>query len=209
MYNYIYKITNLLDQKIYVGVHKTETLDDGYMGSGSVIKRAIKKYGMENFRKDILEFFDSYEQALNREAEIVTDEFLLREDVYNIRRGGQGGWDYINKNSLNSYDKTGENNPFYGKTHSKETKANLASITKELKTGIKFSESHKENISKSLSGKAFSDDRKKNISEAKKGKPAYNKGISEKVVTCPHCGKYGGNSNMKRWHFDNCKGKQI
>ena len=95
--NYLYQITNLINNKIYVGVHKTDNIDDGYMGSGKVIKSAIKKHGIENFRKDILEFFDTYDTALDKESEIVTDEFLLREDVYNLRRGGTGGFDYINK----------------------------------------------------------------------------------------------------------------
>lgn len=95
--NYLYQITNLINNKIYVGVHKTDNIDDSYMGSGKIINRAIKKYGIENFKKEILEFYDTYKEALAREAEIVTDEFLLREDVYNLRRGGQGGFDYINR----------------------------------------------------------------------------------------------------------------
>lgn len=98
MYYYIYKITNLINQKIYIGVHKTSSLDDGYMGSGKIITAAIKKYGLENFQKDILEFFNSSNEMYIREKEIVTDDFLLREDVYNLRRGGFGGFDYINNN---------------------------------------------------------------------------------------------------------------
>lgn len=98
--NYLYQITNIINNKIYVGVHKTDNIDDGYMGSGKIIKSAIEKYGIENFRKDILEFFDTYDLALAKESEIVTDEFLLREDVYNLRKGGSGGFDYINRAGL-------------------------------------------------------------------------------------------------------------
>jgi hypothetical protein len=98
--NYLYQITNLINNKIYVGIHKTANIDDGYMGSGKIIKSAIEKYGIENFRKDILEFFDTYDLALSKESEIVTDEFLLREDVYNLRKGGSGGFDYINRADL-------------------------------------------------------------------------------------------------------------
>ena len=94
-YYYLYQITNLVDAKIYVGVHMTQNLNDEYMGSGKVIKRAIEKYGTDNFRKDILEFFEDAETMYAREKEIVTSEFLLREDVYNLRRGGHGGFDYI------------------------------------------------------------------------------------------------------------------
>lgn len=95
---YLYRITNQVNGKIYVGVHKTRNLDDGYMGSGKVILAAIKKHGVENFHKEILETFDDAAQMFEREKEVVTDEFLARDDTYNLRRGGYGGFDYINSN---------------------------------------------------------------------------------------------------------------
>lgn len=95
-YYYLYKITNLVNNKIYVGVHKTKDLNDGYMGSGKIIRSAITKHGISNFSKDILEFFENAELMYAREKEVVTYEFLLREDTYNLRRGGTGGFDYIN-----------------------------------------------------------------------------------------------------------------
>ena len=99
MFYYLYQVKNLLDNKIYVGVHQTNHLDDGYMGSGKVIRSAIHKHGIENFTKDILEFFDTSEAMYAKEAEIVTLEFLKRPDVYNICCGGSGGWGYLNSNS--------------------------------------------------------------------------------------------------------------
>ncbi len=96
MFYYLYQVTNKVNGKIYVGVHKTKDLDDGYMGSGKVIQHAIKKYGAENFVKVILESFEDQEAMFAREKEIVDEEFLARSDTYNLRRGGQGGFDYIN-----------------------------------------------------------------------------------------------------------------
>lgn len=97
MFYYLYEIRDNLNDKIYVGVHKTNDMNDGYMGSGKIIKRAIKKHGIENFTKTVLEEFSTSEAMYARESEVVTDEFLLREDVYNLRRGGYGGFEYINK----------------------------------------------------------------------------------------------------------------
>jgi GIY-YIG catalytic domain len=100
MFYYLYEVKNNLNGKIYVGVHKTRDLNDGYMGSGKIIRSAIAKHGIANFSKVILETFDNAKSMYAREKEVVTEEFLSRKDVYNIRRGGHGGFDYINKKSL-------------------------------------------------------------------------------------------------------------
>jgi len=67
------------------------------MGSGKVIRAAIAKHGAHNFEKVILETFETSEAMYAREKEVVNEEFLLREDVYNLRRGGSGGFDFLNK----------------------------------------------------------------------------------------------------------------
>ena len=110
MFYYLYQITNLVNNKIYVGVHKTLEMADGYMGSGKVITRAIEKHGINNFRKVILETFDSDKEMYAREKEVVTEEFLSREDVYNLRRGGTGGFDYINGKKNKQYYKVRKDN---------------------------------------------------------------------------------------------------
>lgn len=91
MFYTIYKITNRVNNKIYIGKHQTENLDDGYMGSGTLLLRAVEKYGIDKFDKEILYVFDNEEQMNNMEKEIVTEEFLLREDVYNLMVGGTAG----------------------------------------------------------------------------------------------------------------------
>ena len=100
MFFYLYEIKNNINGKIYIGVHTTRDLNDGYMGSGVYLNRAYKKHGMENFTKTILEWFENSQQMYQREKEIITEEFLSRTDVYNLRCGGHGGFDYINKNKL-------------------------------------------------------------------------------------------------------------
>jgi hypothetical protein len=97
MHYYLYEIKNTVNGKIYVGVHKTKSLDDGYMGSGKVVSNAIRKYGIKHFTKTILETFDNSADMFAKEKEVVNDEFLARTDVYNLRRGGTGGFDYVNR----------------------------------------------------------------------------------------------------------------
>lgn len=100
MIYYLYEVKNVINNKIYVGVHRTNNLNDGYMGSGNIIKRAIKKYELQNFTKTILEEFTDSKSMYKREKEYVNDEFLKRKDIYNLRCGGLGGFDHINNDPI-------------------------------------------------------------------------------------------------------------
>lgn len=87
----VYQITNTITDKVYIGVHRTEDLEDRYMGSGRLIKRAIRKHGRDAFKKDILYIFEDAESAYTKEAEIVDTLFVKRADTYNMKEGGLGG----------------------------------------------------------------------------------------------------------------------
>ena len=90
---YVYKTTNLINGKIYVGKHKCfKQHDKRYLGSGKLLKRAIEKYGIENFVQEILEYTDSEEK--NREQEIYWIQKLKSQvpNGYNISPGGLGGF---------------------------------------------------------------------------------------------------------------------
>lgn len=92
MHNIVYKITNLINGKIYIGVHRTKDLDDGYLGSGVLISKAIKRYGKEAFIKEILFDFNTIEEAYIMESEMVTIDFIRCSSNYNLHVGGKGGW---------------------------------------------------------------------------------------------------------------------
>lgn len=94
----IYKITNLKNDKIYIGKHSCEDIDDGYMGSGKLIKKAIEKYGIENFKKEILYIFYDVSEAYEMEKNIVNEDFIKRKDVYNVIIGGDP-FESINSNA--------------------------------------------------------------------------------------------------------------
>jgi len=87
----IYQITNIVNNKIYVGAHQTTNVDDGYMGSSKILEAAIAKYGAENFIKEIIHMAKSHEDMYLYERTLVDKEFVGRDDTYNIRIGGKGG----------------------------------------------------------------------------------------------------------------------
>jgi len=96
----LYKITNNINSNIYIGVHKTKDINDAYMGSGKILKLAIAKYGVDNFTKEVLEFFDNSIDMYSMEAILVNEDFVKRKDTYNIQVGGEGGW---NNNGSNEH----------------------------------------------------------------------------------------------------------
>lgn len=101
----VYKTTCLINNKIYIGVHKTEDPDifDGYLGNGFIVNTnhylqypvnpfhyALIKYGVSNFKRDTLYIFDKEEEAYNKESELVTEEFIQSNKTYNVSLGGKG-----------------------------------------------------------------------------------------------------------------------
>jgi hypothetical protein len=90
-YHYIYKTTNLKNGKYYVGMHSTSNLEDGYLGSGDRLRRSIRKYGKENFKSEILEFFEDRESLAKRERELVNEDFINDKMCMNLKVGGTGG----------------------------------------------------------------------------------------------------------------------
>ena len=87
-FNYFYKITNNLNGHFYYGVHRTSNLNDNYMGSGKALHQAYKKYGKENFTKEIIKYFDTYDEALKYEAHIVNEDMIKNKMCYNLVVGG-------------------------------------------------------------------------------------------------------------------------
>lgn len=160
MHYIIYKTTNLVNGKFYIGKHQTKNLDDGYRGSGKLLKRAIKKYGIENFHTEILHHCRSEKHMNLLEKIVVVPD---PETNYNLCEGGAGGFGYLNKTGLNNEGKDlkaigkkigsrleGRKNPrmsewnkkrhaegavkydtFTGRKHSEETKRKISEARKK------------------------------------------------------------------------------
>jgi len=91
-YHYIYKTTNLLSGKYYIGMHSTHDLNDGYYGSGTRLRRSLRKYGKKNHLVLILEYLDSRDELKKREEEIVNLNEIAKENCMNLMVGGKGGF---------------------------------------------------------------------------------------------------------------------
>ena len=87
-YHFVYKTTNMINGKYYIGVHNTKNLNDGYLGSGPIILRSIKKYGKDNFKREIIEFCDTAEAAFLLESKLVYVDFVKEQTNYNVALGG-------------------------------------------------------------------------------------------------------------------------
>lgn len=137
-YFIVYKTTNTINGKIYIGAHSTYNLDDGYKGSGTYLKIAFRKYGKDNFITEIIC------RCVDEIVMFKVEKFLVNQLIdkfgqkghYNRSYGGRGarlGKDnsfYGKKHTLESRKLISENlkgklsgkkNPFYGKKHSPES----------------------------------------------------------------------------------------
>ena len=182
---YIYKITNNLNNKIYIGL-KTKTVEESesYYGSGIAIKQAIKKYGKDNFTKTILERdITDYDYLCERERHYI-DIYDAQENGYNITRGGKGATGY--KHSEETKRKRSES--LKGRLLSEEHKRKISEILKSknrkmtdaekehlrnINLGRKHgpaSEERRRKLSEAHMGKTLTEEHKRNIGKAQKGK---------------------------------------
>ena len=118
MYYTIYKTYNLINGKEYIGKHQTKNINDEYIGSGKYLKRAITKYGKENFIKDIIYVFNTELEMNFKEKELVNKEYIDFKLSYNLCPGGKGGFGYINQ----TIDFTARNRKISNKRSYKEPK---------------------------------------------------------------------------------------
>ena len=202
LFGIIYKTTNLINNKIYIGQDSHNT--PKYLGSGLNIIKSIKKYGKENFQKITLEECDR--ELLNDREQywIAYYDSMNPEIGYNLTSGGNQAFEMSNETKL----KMSQSRIGILKTDS----------TRKKMSDAKLGNHHSVNtISKIILskighgiGKIVSVATKNKISNSKigilKSESTKQKMHKPKVlVKCIHCNKIGGTGSMQRWHFDNCK----
>lgn len=148
IYYTIYKTTNKTNGKFYIGKHITDNPNDFYLGSGVALIKAIKKYGKDNFNKEVLHIFENEDEMNLKEKEIVTESFCRDNKTYNIGLGGEGG------------------SHFKGKKHTDEMKRALS----EKMTGRKLTDEQKIKVSEANKKRKLSEETKKKLSEKAKGR---------------------------------------
>lgn len=199
---YIYKTENKINGRIYIG--KDTRGRCSYLGSGKILKHAILKYGKENFIKTIIEECFSPTELNLREIYWIDFYKKCGYDLYNIALGGDGG-----KTRDVPWNK-GKILPALSKEHkNKISKALLGHVQTEVTRnkiaeghrGKQKSTAHRQKLSIANTGKVLTDKTKEKMSQARRGR-------SQKIITCPHCGKNGG-TVMRRWHFENCPSLRI
>lgn len=183
MYGYIYFIVNNVNGHTYVGKHrlcKKKWNEDNYTGSGTLLKLAQGKYGIENFEKFLITYTNSEKDACEKEQFWIAHYKSLGKAEYNIQKGGQGGCE---KHSEETKRKMSESRK--GKHRSEETKKKMS----EAHKGLKLSEETKKKMSEAKKGKTFSEEHRKKLSEANKGNTGmhwYNNGIAQmQAYECP------------------------
>lgn len=198
MRHIIYKTTNLIDGKYYYGKHSTQDINDGYLGSGTLLKRAIEKHGAENFIRTIICECATAEDINKMEALIVTEEYVNDPNCYNMTIGGEGGWYHIN----NDPEKRADSSVKTKKAFAKKSPEELARIGEAKRNlgesngmygvarcgesnpmwGKQHTQEARDKISKTKTGTKMSDNARKSMSKSQKKRwsdPSHKNAMSE------------------------------
>ena len=198
----IYKTTNLINNKYYIGKHKQSSLEfDGYLGSGSALKKAVKKYGSENFKRETLKVFNTEEESYQYEA-LLVEKHLSNSMCYNLAPGGSGCNIKNHSNDTKQKMSISAKKRWENETHLFQERANRYKGPDGEEQLKKMSErtsslwQDPDYVKSQMKSRSTSQYKKKLSDAAKKDR-----------VSCIHCGMSSRASIISRWHGDNCKHK--
>lgn len=163
-YHFTYNTTNIINKRYYLGMHSTNNLNDNYVGSGKRLWHEIRKYGKENFKLKILNYYNSREELINAEKVLITENDLNNNNCLNLKLGGRGGFNLedIKKGNIAG------NKAFKEKLKDPVYKAEFIKKCKCIETLRKVREEGKI-VKNTFLGKKHSEETKQKMSEIKKG----------------------------------------
>lgn len=136
MERFIYKTTNIVNNKEYIGQHTTNNIDDQYIGSGFLLQKAVRKYGKEKFKREILMECKSIQELNNFEIFFIDKYNTLSPNGYNLQPGGKNYEmtdeikEKISKSRIGQF--LGQTNPNWeGKSFNKKTKKQISKSVKQ------------------------------------------------------------------------------
>jgi L-rhamnose mutarotase len=163
--HYIYKTTCKITGRYYIGMHSTNNFEDGYLGSGKILRYSIRKYGEENHIKEVIEYQPNRELLIEREKDIITNDMIVDSNCMNIMSGGTGGFISVEQQRYRSicggtaFAKKLNTDDEFRKKHNKRSSETMKKYHKSgvhnynTFEGKKHSDETKELISKKNSGK--------------------------------------------------------
>jgi len=167
-HHYIYKITNIITNKYYIGMHTTYDLNDDYFGSGLILKRSVKKYGKDNHVKEITHIASTREELVHMERNIVNENLLKDPFSMNIRLGGEGGGGWTSQQQRENNKKSQETQKRLLENDAEWVKRKSEKLSKSGK--LAYAEGRNTSTPPDWTGKKHSEESKRKISESKKGK---------------------------------------
>lgn len=194
---YLYKITNKINGHYYYGrrVYNGEKAEeDPYFGSGKRLKLAIKKHGVHNFFKEIVALFDTEEDLINAEKLLVNEQVVKDPNCYNLALGGHGGYTFYSERIF---------------THSPESKEKISKANKGRARPDARETFIKLGLNKWWAGRTRTEEDRNRKKIATKNTVENGTHASKQLATCPYCLYTTGIGNARRWHFNNCKKKQV
>jgi len=203
-FNYIYITTNILNNKQYVGSHCTDNIDDGYIGSGRLFLKAVRKYGKENFSREVLEECESDIKAREREGIFIEQFNTLDPGGYNLSPKGGIGFKGATL-STNQRKKMSEwqKGKTYEELYGPEKAAEMKKKMREAKLGkgtLRKGKGHKQELIEKYG--------------EEKGLKRYNSFVEKqrkwklkRDKKCPYCGEMFNQATFSRSHGENCKSK--
>lgn len=202
MFGYIYITTNLINNKKYIGRHESSEYDSTYYGSGAWLNRSLKKYGIENFKNEILESINNVPTICNSFEELCESEkyyidyydCVNSDEYYNLVPGGKGN-SVKGSKRVNDGTKVKQLHPSEVESFLAENKgwkqgglpSKPESIQKRVEKvkGKKHSEEWNRNISLGHQGKLLSNEHKQRLSDSHRGKLSWN----AKKIQCVETGQ--------------------